>query len=135
LSLENDHTIKLVRQFNELPPVFVNPGQLVQVFTNVIQNAWQAMPRGGTLTLSVGLQAVRSSEPGIEVAITDTGAGIPRDLQTKIFEPFFTTKKTRRGHGVGRTLCRAIIERHGGHIGIESPLTPAGGTRVLIPLP
>jgi signal transduction histidine kinase len=110
-----------------------NLAQLKQVFTNVIQNACEAMTQGGQLSIRVRAQDF--PEAGYIITFQDTGPGIPPDIQSKLFEPFFTTKRTRGGRGVGLTLSRAMIERHGGVIRIESPVTAGGGTRVVVSLP
>ncbi len=136
LGLQEDGDIRIMRRFESLPPIWVNPGQMVQVFTNVIQNAWQAMREGGTLILSLHkMDPPVNASPLVEIVIEDTGLGIPVELQEKIFEPFFTTKNNHGGRGVGLTITRAMVERHGGHILVESPIHRKGGTRIHIRLP
>ncbi len=135
LGLEDSETLSVVRRYEKLPPLYVNPGQIVQVFTNLIQNAAQAMPDGGVLTLSLGRIATHG-EVWAKIRITDTGPGIPADVLPRVFKPFFTTKKAQGGRGVGLTLSRAMVERHGGTIRLESPLGPqGGGTRITVSLP
>jgi signal transduction histidine kinase len=104
--------------------------QLQQVFINLMQNALDAMPAGGDLTISV-----RPAWGALEIVFEDTGAGIPLHLRERVFEPFFTTKKSKGGRGVGLTLCRAMVERHGGTLFVESPVVPKNGTRVIVSLP
>lgn len=100
----------------------VNPAQIQQVLLNLIINARQAMPQGGTLRVEVG---VDPTDQMAEVAITDTGVGIaPQDLR-RIFEPFFTTKKgpDASGHGgtgLGLSVCREIVEAHHGRLRAQS---------------
>jgi two-component system, NtrC family, sensor kinase len=94
-------------------PLAADEGQLRQVFLNLIRNAREAMPSGGTLTIKA---AVRKTE--LEVRITDTGTGIAPEVREKLFEPFFTTKQG--GTGLGLPLSRQIVEAHGGRIEIES---------------
>lgn len=135
LGIEEDKTLSIIRRYGELPPVYVNPVQIVQVLTNVIQNAWQAIPAGGTLTLTT-LESVRDAlGQTVTILIEDTGPGIPSDMMGKVFEPFFTTKQEFGGRGLGLAISRAMVERHGGRIHIESPITARGGTRVTIHLP
>lgn len=101
---------------------------LYMVFVNVIKNALQAMPRGGSLQIK-GIEHLDR----LVISFTDTGEGIaPQDLK-KIFKPFFTTKQESQGLGLGLSICEKIIERYQGHIGIKSAL--GQGTTVTIELP
>ena len=124
-----------MRRYEKLPPIYVNPGQLVQVYTNVIQNGWQAMPKGGELHLSLSGVRVGKQLSGVNISVRDTGFGIPTHLQSKVFEPFFTTKENRGGRGMGLTISLAMVERHGGTISIQSPMTVSGGAQITIYLP
>lgn len=115
-----------------LPSVHADPGQLEQVFVNLILNALQAMEGGGTLTLR------GSVEPGgkrLRLEFKDTGVGIRPENLAAIFDPFFTTKKEGEGTGLGLTICHSIIESHRGRIEVSSQ--PGKGTdlRVYLPLP
>jgi len=116
-----------------LPQLRVDRQRLGQVFTNLIINATQAMPRGGQLSLQTQLASAQNGQKADEIIVTiaDTGPGIPAEAQHQIFEPFFTTKA--RGTGLGLTVTRRIIEEHGGLISIESEATK--GTRFIISLP
>jgi len=80
---------------------------------NIILNAVQAMPDGGRLTISS-----REKDKFLEVKIADTGCGIPQEVMDKIFDPLFTTRA--KGIGLGLAVCKAIIDRHQGHIEVES---------------
>ena len=93
----------------ELPPVLADAAQLRIVFSNLIRNAGDAMPNGGTLTLGAG-----ASNGYVEVTVTDTGVGIPTDRLARIMEPLFTTKA--KGLGLGLALARAILERNRGSL-------------------
>jgi signal transduction histidine kinase/NAD-dependent dihydropyrimidine dehydrogenase PreA subunit len=107
--------------------------QIVQVLTNLVSNAYAAMPKGGALT--VRLQA---NEENISMSISDTGMGIPRDNQGKIFEPFFTTKDIGEGTGLGLAVAYGIVKMHRGDIVVESNAdTHAGptGTTFTVVLP
>lgn len=134
LGLDDSPAFQIERQYQEMSPVLINPGLMTQVFTNVIQNAEHAMPDGGMLTLSLRQE---TSEAGrwVVVAISDTGRGIPPEIQPKVFDPFFTTKGDQGGQGMGLTISRAMVERHGGKIVIQSPLSAGGGTRLIIRIP
>ncbi|HNX77829.1 MAG TPA: PAS domain S-box protein [Candidatus Rifleibacterium sp.] len=99
--------------------------QIGQVFDNLIINAQQAMPLGGTIVLSA--RNVTFPEKGhpllpmgnyVRVSVQDSGIGISKDLLSKVFDPFFTTKS--KGHGLGLTTCYSIVNRHGGCIDVES---------------
>jgi len=90
-----------------LPPV--RAGNLFQVFYNLVTNAIDAMPTGGRLSLRTGAR-----DGYTEVAVRDTGTGIPPNIQDKVFDPFFTTKEAGRGTGLGLAICRDIVEKHEG---------------------
>jgi PAS domain S-box-containing protein len=99
--------------------------QLSQVFSNIMINARQAMPDGGTLSIAVETKTVGENEaapvpPGrfAMTRIKDDGIGIPDTIINKIFDPFFSTKQ--QGSGLGLAICYSIIKRHGGHIGVTS---------------
>jgi two-component system NtrC family sensor kinase len=95
--------------------VFCYPDELNQVWTNLIHNALQAMDYKGILTINATQQDTK-----VIITITDTGKGIPREIQDKIFEPFFTTKPTGEGSGLGLDIVQKIIEKHEGEIEVES---------------
>lgn len=132
--IDEDSTVKIIRQYKLIPDVSVNANQMLQVFSNIIHNAWEAMPQGGSLTLTLGMD-VTSSESIVDISFSDTGHGIPADLQSKVFEPFFTTKQTSGGRGVGLTLSRAMVERHNGEMILQSQESLNSGTRVTVRLP
>jgi len=101
--------------------------RLTRALLNFVANALDAMPSGGILTL-----ASRRAGGHIELAISDTGVGIPEELQPRLFEPFFTHGKPR-GLGLGMSIARKIVEEHGGHVQIAS--VPGRGTCVTLSLP
>jgi PAS domain S-box-containing protein len=109
----------------DLWPVEIDVGQMSQVVNNLIINADQAMPAGGTIRVrctNINLQEEDAVplRPGdyIKIAVEDTGTGIPHDQLSKIFDPYFTTKQT--GSGLGLATAYSIIKRHEGHITVES---------------
>jgi signal transduction histidine kinase len=111
-----------------LPPVPIYGGELNQVWTNLIDNAVQAMDGSGTLT-------IRTSREGdcVRVEIGDTGPGVPAELRQRIFEPFFTTKPVGQGTGLGLDISyRIVVARHGGDLTVESQ---PGDTRFVVRLP
>jgi len=97
-----------------VPPVLGDAAELREVLTNLILNAVDAMPEGGTLTL-----VTRATEDQVEVAVSDTGVGIPAAVRDKIFDPFFTTKGPQ-GTGLGLSMTYGIVSRHGGSITVDS---------------
>lgn len=112
-SVSKPQSIKVVTRFGEIPPISIDQVQLKRVFTNMILNAIQAMPYGGKLT-------VRTSghHDFAEITFTDTGVGISEENLQKMFSPFFSTKVD--GVGLGLSICRQIVEGHGGNITVES---------------
>ncbi len=125
----NKNSIHLAENYADLPAIQADPNKLKQVFINLIMNATHAMKGGGTLTVST--QSINGQE--VEVAIGDTGTGIPQEVREHIFEPFFSTKKEGEGTGLGLYICRKIITEHDGRIAIDS--APGQGTIFRIALP
>jgi two-component system NtrC family sensor kinase len=111
-----------------VPPVHADFGELRQAFVNLAMNAMEAMPQGGRLVVTL-----RASDDGqvVEVALADSGPGIPPELQSKIFDPFFTTKE--KGTGLGLSVVYGIVQRHGGNILLET--SPDRGTCFTLRLP
>lgn len=110
-------------------PVRVQKGPISQVMLNLFVNAVQAMPQGGQIKVSS--ENIPDNSGQVKVTITDTGEGISEDCLARIFEPHFTTKET--GSGVGLAASKAIVENHGGQIGVKS--TVGMGTSFVILLP
>jgi len=112
----------------DLPLLLLDEGRVKQVLLNLIINAMQAMPQGGTLTVSserVGNKVV--------VQIADTGVGIPAEYLSRIFDPFFTTKPVGQGTGLGLSVSLGIIEEHGGRIEVESRVGEGSTFTVWLP--
>jgi C4-dicarboxylate-specific signal transduction histidine kinase len=108
--------IEVRRDYAEpLPPVPGHADELVQVWTNLIHNAIQAMGGQGTLEL-----AARVKGGHVVVGVTDSGPGVPEELRTRIFEPFFSTKPRGEGTGLGLHICRQILDKHGGALTLDS---------------
>jgi len=125
------HNIKVLENLDPLLPQIVgDPGQLQQVFTNLLLNAADAM--GGQGQITIASRPALQGE-GVVLTFTDTGGGIPPEIRDKIFEPFFTTKPPGKGTGLGLSIVFGVIQRHGGTIEAESP--PGGGTTFTIRLP
>ncbi len=103
-------------------------GQLQQVVIILAENAIDAMPQGGTLTLQTYNEGA-----GVRLQVRDTGVGIAQENVVKIFDPFFTTKEIGRGTGLGLAVCYGIVTEHGGHISVDS--TVGRGTTFIVSLP
>ena len=125
-------------------PVFIGDHtQVHQVLLNLCVNARDAMPSGGTLTISAGTLAIDENyaamdldaKPGayVEIKVADTGTGIPQELVDKIFDPFFTTKDLGKGTGLGLSTVLAIVKSHGGFLGVQSE--PGLGTTFTVCFP
>jgi len=112
----------------ELPKIMADADQLQQVFVNLFTNAAQAMPSGGTLSVSSDLD---EDENYVVIQVADTGVGIPPENLSRLFEPFFTTKD--RGIGLGLSVTKSIVEGHRGRIQVQSE--PGQGTTFTIWLP
>jgi PAS domain S-box-containing protein len=117
------------RDYSAVAPVLADRDRLEQVFLNLIVNASDAMPHGGTLTVRLAA----SSPEIVQVQIADTGTGIEPAVLSRIFEPFYTTKERGEGTGLGLLVSQRIIHDHGGTIGVESEL--GVGTTISIRLP
>jgi signal transduction histidine kinase len=135
LGLHESSHLRIVRHFERLPDIWVNPGQIVQVMTNLVQNAWEAMPQGGTLTLGLEGRYQNGTLIEVELTVEDSGPGIPAMIQNDVFNPFFTTKQTKGGRGLGLSISRAMTHRHGGTIRLVSPIHDGRGTRGVVVLP
>lgn len=118
----------------ELAPVLADRNKLIQVFLNLIQNAFHAMPEGGDLSIeATEMQSNASDTRMIQISVRDTGTGISSMDQKKVFDPFFTTKEPGEGTGLGLSICHSIIEDFDGSIFFES--TPKKGTAFNVLLP
>ena len=120
--------ITLIRNLDEtLPEIMADPDKLLQVFTNLVTNACQAMPAGGSLTLQSALQG----QDQVMVSVTDTGVGISEEHMKRLFEPLFSTKA--KGIGLGLVVTKSIVDAHNGSIGIRSG--EGKGTTFTVTLP
>jgi CheY-like chemotaxis protein len=136
-------TVQLeLRLAPEVPNVRFDPTQLEQVLVNLVTNARDAMPEGGTLTLAVKRA---DSAPGTPVgtgtpaagyvllSVSDTGPGIPDGVRERIFEPFFTTKGDRGGTGLGLAVVYGVVRQHGGYIEAKSPADGGAVFEIYLP--
>jgi two-component system NtrC family sensor kinase len=127
--------VAIERDYAEVPAIECMPGQLDQVFLNLLTNAVDAIGGGpGTIAVHTRFDPdPRSGGPSVLVSIRDDGAGIPADAQARIFDPFFTTKAPGRGTGLGLSVSYGIVERHGGTLTVES--APGKGSTFTVRLP
>jgi PAS domain S-box-containing protein len=129
------HKIVVDAKYNDLRKIKVHAGEIVQVFSNVVSNAIDAMPHEGRLTISIAPLGKAEDGGGLQIAVTDSGIGIRREDLGRVFEPFFTTKGNL-GTGIGLWVARQLVERHGGRISLSSSTRPDdSGTNVTVYLP
>ncbi len=125
-----ESNIKVETYFDEtLPEVMASTNQMRQVMLNLLKNAKEAMPKGGSLTVRTSRE-----DHKVVVAIQDTGVGIPEELRDKIFEAFFTTKQKVKGVGLGLSVCYGIIKDHGGEIRVESEVDKGTTFTIVLPM-
>ncbi|MCG3203720.1 MAG: Adaptive-response sensory-kinase SasA [Elusimicrobia bacterium] len=129
-----------------LPAIEGNNSELQQVLLNLFNNAIQAMPKGGTLTLDSrihndnlslperrkGAPPRKAQGPWLEILVKDTGVGIAKEHLGRVFEPFFTTKEIGKGTGLGLAVSMGIIQKHGGDMRVESAGSNRGATFFVI---
>ncbi|MBW4668255.1 MAG: GHKL domain-containing protein [Cyanomargarita calcarea GSE-NOS-MK-12-04C] len=140
LKAQTDRTaIEIIKEYGQLPLVECYPGQLNQVFMNLLSNAIDALngltvnhPEGKTPTITIHSQV--TSENRVLISIADNGSGVPEDIRSKLFNPFFTTKSVGKGTGLGLSISyQIIVEKHGGKIWCDS--TFGQGTKFMIEIP
>ncbi|OGP75663.1 MAG: hypothetical protein A2W09_08325 [Deltaproteobacteria bacterium RBG_16_50_11] len=133
----HSRNVKLLSALStDLPPVLGDATRLQTLFLNLISNALDAMPYGGELTIMT--HAVSSASPSgnggwVEIAISDTGVGIPKESKKRIFDPFFTTKKAGEGTGLGLAICEKIIKEHSGTLSVESEVGKGSTFSIQVP--
>ena len=121
--------IDIVKNYGNLPDIECYPGQLNQVFMNILSNAVDAIEEKGTITIET-----RLSDEYIQIIIKDSGPGIPESYRAKIFDPFFTTKGVGKGTGLGLSISQSIIEKHNGSITLVSQQGKGTGFIIKIPV-
>jgi PAS domain S-box-containing protein len=128
----NTANIEVIRHLDpDLPRLFVNPGEMQQVFLNLIVNAEYAMKKAhgrGTLTITT-----EKKDESIRISFRDDGIGMNEEVKAKLFQPFFTTKAVGEGTGLGLGLSRSIVVEHGGTIEAESQLGRGSTFTVILP--
>jgi signal transduction histidine kinase len=106
--------IRLEKRYDNDSTVFTQPGELRQVFANLVNNAIDALPEGGCLRIRT-----KSEGSSVRVIVIDNGTGIPRHRRAHLFQPFFTTKG-ERGTGLGLWVSRSLVEKNGGRVAVRS---------------
>jgi PAS domain S-box-containing protein len=120
--------VKIVKNLSSDVPI-IQDGELQQVFANILKNAIDAMPEGGTIWISTAVK-----DDNIEIKFEDTGCGIPEEIMDNIFDPFFTTKEVGKGTGLGLTICYGIIEKYKGRIEVDSKIGKGTCFTVYLPV-
>lgn len=127
------HGIEVVEDYLDSPPVVRGDSMLLkQAFEKILDNAVEAMPKRGTLTLKIK-EATRDETPVVNVQITDTGPGISRKHIRRVFDPFFTTREVGQSRGLGLSIALGIVKHHGGTISVDS--VEKVGTTFTVELP
>ncbi len=117
----------------DLPRVALDTDEIKQVFVNIGNNAFHAMPAGGTLAFRCGTRQDADGRTLVSISISDTGKGIPEEHLEKIFDPFFSTRGEGEGVGLGLSISYMIVQNHGGRIEVDS--TPGAGSAFTVLLP
>jgi two-component system NtrC family sensor kinase len=128
--------ISLEKDLSRLPPMMLDTNQIKQVLVNLLNNAVQAMPNGGRLTVTTRLTEREVDEVYRQMAaiyVSDTGLGIVSENLGRVFDPFFTTKEVGQGTGLGLSVSYSIVEKHNGQIEVES--VPGEGSTFIVLLP
>jgi two-component system NtrC family sensor kinase len=128
VSNELKYKVTLIKEYGNIPQTKCRPGQLNQVFLNLLMNAAHAIDRVGEIRVKTWHERNH-----INIAISDTGCGIPEDIRRRIFEPFFTTKEVGKGTGLGLSIAYDIIKKHNGEITVDSAV--GKGTTFTISIP
>jgi len=130
-----DRRIAIHKEFGDVAEVECLPGQLNQVFMNLLANAADAIgAKPGNIWITTRMNVVPSSaEPTVTIAVRDDGAGMSPDVQARVFDPFFTTKQVGQGTGLGLSISYGIVTRHGGTLTVNS--LPGAGSTFTIMLP
>lgn len=114
-----EKSISIHKSYSDLPSILIDNVQLHEAVENLVLNAIDSMPRGGSLTVTTNRE-VHDGIPYVYVSIHDSGKGIPEEKLNMIFEPFYTTKVAEKGTGLGLSITKKVVEDHGGFMKVES---------------
>ena len=106
-------------------------GQVEQAIVNLVVNARDAMPKGGTLTIRITLPETQDSK-SVRIEVIDTGPGVPENLRQRIFDPYFTTKEQGKGTGLGLAVSGSIVAAHGGKVELETSVGRGTTFRIIM---
>jgi two-component system NtrC family sensor kinase len=140
LMMKNQALVKGVtltfKQSKGIPLLTLDASQMQSVLLNLIINAFDATEPGGTITVSAGISVSthKANNKGVEIAVRDTGCGIPSDHIDKLFDPFFTTKDVGQGTGLGLAVSYGIVQHHGGTIRVQSEVGSGSTFTVWLPI-
>jgi signal transduction histidine kinase len=124
--------------------LLAEPIQMQEVLANLVGNARDAMPHGGSLTIATDCLQLDKEDPGypgieantyVRLSVIDSGLGLPEEIKSHIFEPFFTTKAPGKGSGLGLSTVYAIVKQCGGHITVRSVRYKGTTFEILLPAP
>jgi len=127
---ELKYKCELEKRLGDIPMISCYPGQLNQVFMNLLVNAAQAIPEKGTVTIETFTEGDR-----LKIRVSDTGKGIAEENLSKLFDPFFTTKPQGEGTGLGLSISHGIIKKHKGEIDVQSEVGKGTSFTIALPLP
>ena len=127
---KHGHRVTMETVFGEIPRIKGNAGEFSDVVVNLIFNAVEAMPSGGTITIRTEQQ-----DGYVHLVVSDTGIGMDEETKKRIFEPLYTTKGYEIGRGLGLSSVYATVQRHGGHIEVESTLYQGTTFTIALPIP
>jgi signal transduction histidine kinase len=120
-------SIKVANLAENVPRIKMDIEKMKRVVVNIIKNSFDAMPDGGTLEIRS-----RETDGVVEIAFSDSGVGMPKEIQEKLWTPLFTTKA--KGMGFGLPICKRIVEAHGGSISVESEVGSGTTFRIRLPI-
>jgi two-component system NtrC family sensor kinase len=126
---ELKYKVTVTKEYGDVPPVECYPHQLNQVFMNLLVNAAQAIEKKGEIKI-----VTQALDGQVEISISDTGSGIPKENLSRIFDAFFTTKEVGKGTGLGLNMAYNIIQKHKGTIDVESEVGKGTTFRIRIPV-
>jgi PAS domain S-box-containing protein len=132
-SNEIRHRARVVTEYGRIPSVEANETRLGQVFLNLVLNAAQAIPEGDVANNLIRITTSCDASNRVLITISDSGPGIPLDVQKRLFTPFFTTKPVGAGTGLGLSICERIVTALGGEIGFESQIGKGTSFRICLP--